>query len=494
MTHVLKQLIAGIPGLTVQGNDRVRITGLATDSRRVVAGSLFFAIPGLRTDGHLYIEEAVDRGAVAVVTEKECWTPPGVTRIQADQLRETVGEVAARFYGQPQDSLRLTGILGTSGKTVVATLLKHFMKPRGPVGLLGTINYEIGNRTLPAHRTTPEPIELYGLLAQMRNQGCHEAILEVSSHGIDQGRVSGLQFRNLVLMNLSPEHLNYHGSLENYISLESDFIESQSPGMQRFIACLDDDSVCDLVKRLSAGPRSRLLTFGQHEDAVIRAENVRYSEKDTRFKLVWPEGSVHLVSPLLGEFNLQNTLAALAAGYAEGIDPVEMGASLLSFDRVRGRMERLEMDLPFTVLIDYMHTEAAYAKGLKMIRGLTKGKLITVFGCGGNRDAAARPRITSIVASLSDQAVATADNPRGEAVSAIFADMRRGNEKTGNLIFIEDRRTAIATALELAGPGDTVLIAGKGHETYQEFDDCVVPFDDRATAREILTNKQWHSR
>ena len=199
------------------------------------------------------------------------------------------------------------------------------------------------------------------------------------------------------------------------------------------------------------------------------------------------------MSPLLGEFNLQNVLAAIACGYAEGLDPVDMGAALLSFAGVRGRMERLEAAVPFTVLIDYMHTEAAYEKGLEMVRGITKVRLITVFGCGGNRDASSRPVITSIVGRRSDIAIATADNPRNETVEAIFADMRTGSEDLGNLSWVEDRRTAIATAIGMAQAGDTVLIAGKGHETFQEFGDCVVPFDDRAVAREIIQSKQWHT-
>jgi UDP-N-acetylmuramoyl-L-alanyl-D-glutamate--2,6-diaminopimelate ligase len=494
MTVSLKKLTAGIPGLKVTGKSSVTIRGLATDSRRVVPGCLFFALPGMRTDGHLYIEEAIDRGAVAVVCEKECWVPPRVTLILADDMREAVGTVASRFYGHPGSSIGLTGVLGTSGKTVVSTMLKHFMQPRGPIGLLGTISYEVGNRTLPAHRTTPEPIELHGLLAQIRNQACTDAILEVSSHGIDQKRVVGLSFKNLVLLNLSPEHLDYHGSLENYVSLERDFIYEQAAGLERFVASLDDPQVRQVIESAPDGLKEKILTFGCSVGAVIRAEDVRYSERDTRFKLVWPEGSVRLVSPLLGEFNLQNTLAALATGYAEGIDPVDMGAALLNFEYVRGRMERLEMDLPFTVLIDYMHTEASYAKGIDMVRELTEGRLITVFGCGGDRDRSSRPVITSIVAEKCDQAIATADNPRNETISGIFADMREGNETAQNLSFIEDRRAAIATALEMAKPGDTVLIAGKGHETFQEFEDCVVPFDDRAIAREILQNKQWHSR
>lgn len=494
MTISLSKLTAGIPGISIKGKHTVRVRSLATDSRRVAPGSLFFAMPGLRTDGHLFVAEAIDRGAVAVVCQKECWVPPNVCLVQVEDMRGAVAAIASRFYGYPERSLRLSGILGTSGKTVAASLLKHFLRSRGPVGMLGTINYEVGSRILPAHRTTPEPVELYALLAQIRQNACRDVIMEVSSHGIDQARVTGLQFSNLALLNLTPEHLNYHGSLDNYINLERGFIEKQAHGLKHFIAGIDDPAVQSIVKACEPVLKNRILSYGCSREATIRAEDVRYSEKDTRFKLIWPEGSVKLVSPLLGEFNLQNALAAIACGYAEGIDPVEMGAAFLSFDMVRGRMERLDMDVPFNVIIDYMHTEASYEKGLSMLRDLTRGKLITIFGCGGNRDASIRPRITEIVSRLSDQAIATSDNPRNESVDDIFADMRQGNESRDNLSYISDRRGAIAAALEIAAPGDTVLIAGKGHETFQEYSDCVVPFDDRSVAREILVNKQWRSR
>ncbi len=494
MTQTLKQLLAGISGVEVKGKDTTPILSLATDSRRVGPGSLFFALPGLRTDGHFYISEAIDRGAVAIVSEKDYWVPPQVTLIQVKNMREVVARVASRFYGDPASRLGLTGFLGTSGKTVASSLLRHFLLPQGPVGMLGTIHYAVGNRTLPAHRTTPEPIEMQALLAQILEHDCQRALIEVSSHGIDQDRVRGLQFQSLVLLNLTPEHLNYHGSMEAYLELERNFILSQTEGLKHFIACVDDPGVYALVESAPAELLQKTITCGTSPDALIRAEDIRYSERDPRFLLVWPGGSVKLVSPLLGEFNLQNVLAAIAAGYAEGIDPPDMGAALLSFPGVRGRMERLEAPTPFNVLIDYMHTEAAYEKGLAMVRDLTKGRLITIFGCGGNRDASTRPVITGIVSELSDLAIATADNPRNEAVQDIFDDMREGNTHRANLQFIPDRRAAIAAALELARPGDTVLIAGKGHETFQEFEDCVVPFDDRAVARDIIQNKQWNRR
>ena len=494
MIPTLKQLISGLTGLKVTGKDSVAVRGLATDSRRVVPGSMFIALPGLRTNGHYFVSEAIDRGASVIVCEKDCWVPPNVTLVRTDDLRSFVARAASRYFGHPEQALEFTGFLGTSGKTVASTLLKHFLNREGPLGVLGTINYSVGNRTLPAHRTTPEAIELYGLCSQIKERGCERVLMEVSSHGIDQKRVEGLQFRNLVLINLTPEHLHYHGSLEDYVSLEFDYLVGQAKELNHFIAGIDDERVCGIVESAPEVLKEKAITFGCSTGARIRATDVRYSERDTRFTLIWPEGEIKLVSPLLGEFNLQNTLAAIACGYAEGLDPVQMGADLLSFPSVRGRMERLDTDFPFNILIDYMHTEAAYEKGLEMLRGITKGRLITIFGCGGNRDPKTRPVITRIVSEKSDLAFATSDNPRNETIEAIFEDMRRGNETMENLSFIDDRRAAIATAISRARPGDTIVVAGKGHETFQEFGDCVVPFDDRAVAQDILQNQQWHNR
>lgn len=492
MKMSLQTLVRDIPGLTVPKGKDVQINGLALDSRRVGQGSLFFALPGLRTDGALYIAEAIERGASAIVSSRDCWVPPGVVLLRSDDVRGAMGRIAARFYGDPADELELTGCMGTSGKTVITMLARHFLEELGPCGLLGTIQYGIGQRTLPAHRTTPEPIELHALLAQMRSSGCRRTLMEVSAHGIDQGRVAGLRFKRLILANLTPEHLNYHGSFERYVEKQRTFIEGQLATLECLILGTDDPQVRQLADSWAAAGVP-LIRFGLDADADIRAEQIVYSTSDTRFKLITPEGRWQCVSPLLGEFNLQNLLAAFALCRAEGMAVESMVARLLPFPGVRGRMEQVQAGQKPAVIIDYMHTEAAYRKGLQMVRTLGHGRLITVFGCGGNRDPQSRPAITRIVCELADVAIATADNPRHETVEAIFADMRRGNEAAGNLRFIGDRQAAIAEAIRLAAPEDTVLIAGKGHEAFQEFADCVVPFDDKVVARNILHNQRWYS-
>lgn len=491
MSKTLRKLVSGLSGVEIPGRVNPQVRGLATDSRRVSAGTVFFAMGGRRTHGSRHIEAAVEAGACAVVSEEDCWVPPRVPLVRVADIRGAVAHMASRFFDRPQEGLSLTGLLGTSGKTVTGSLLQTMRKARQPSGFLGTIHYSVGNRSLPAHRTTPEPVELYSLLSQIRDSGLRRVILEVSGHGIEQRRVEGLQFATLALLNLTPEHLEYHGSMEAYVGLEESFIRGQADGLRHLVAGVDDGEVARMVERLGSVVADKVCSFGQSAGAKIRASEVHLGPEGTRFRLHWPEGEREVASPLVGEFNLYNLLAALACGYVEGLEMDAMVEVLGGFGGVRGRMEKIDEGQPFTVLADYMHTVAAYEKGLEQVRALGNGRLLTVFGCGGDRDPRARPEITRLVAEASELAIATTDNPRSEAVEAIFADMRLGNEDCGNVRFVEDRRRAIAEVLAAAQPGDCVLIAGKGHESYQEYADCVVPFDDRAVVREILRGRQW---
>lgn len=486
----LEQLFADTPVQQASGSLKTKVEALVTDSRRVTPGAVFFAMPGRRTNGVSHVEDAASRGAIAVVSEVSCWVPPRLTLIVVKNVRQSLAVCARNFYGNPQKKLDLIGVCGTSGKTVVASLLRDFIARREPVGLLGTHQYMLGKRTLPSYRTTPEPTELYGMLSQMNTFECQKGILEVSSHGIDQGRVDGLPFDSAIFTNLSGEHLDYHGSIENYYRVLKRFLSGDTgSGASKLVISLDDACSQRILDECAA--RRKVITYGFHEQAQFRATDVKLTSRDSRFTLTWGDNkSLRVVSPLIGLFNVQNVLAAIAAATLYGMEPGESAGYLIDFEGVRGRMERVDEGQDFSVVVDYAHTEASYRKVIQSLRELTEGRLITVFGCGGDRDRKARPLITQAVLEGSDLALATSDNPRSESIESIFKDMRNGVDSGGKLQFIEDRRQAIAEAIKMAQPGDTVLIAGKGHETFQEYADSVTPFDDRGVAREIIGNQQ----
>ena len=466
------------------------ISGLTMDSRRVVPGSLFFALPGLRTDGAAFIDEAINRGAVAVVTQKPVTLPHSkVTFIQVANARATLARVAQRYYRFPDRELEVVGVTGTNGKTTVTHLVKHLLNGDQRVGLIGTVSYDLGTRTVPSYKTTPESLDIFGMLAQMRDAGCRQAVMEVSSHGIDQQRVRGLHFSAVVFTNLTRDHLDYHKSLDAYFEVKSRLFAGGTGAPPRVaVINLDDPYGRQLVEKIPAGVR--LVTFGENPAAAVRAEAVNLEFKRTTFRFVWPGGAAEVESPLIGRYNVSNLLAALATCCALGGDVAALLPKLRSFKNVAGRMERIEEGQPFNVLVDYAHTDDALQNALGMLRAVTPGRLLVVFGCGGNRDRTKRPLMTRAVQARADFAWATADNPRSEPLAQIFADMKQGVTAPGKITFIDERRRAISLALDAARPGDCLLIAGKGHESYQEFADTVIPFDDRQVVRELIAVKQ----
>jgi UDP-N-acetylmuramoyl-L-alanyl-D-glutamate--2,6-diaminopimelate ligase len=473
--------------LAVKGTLERPISGLVIDSRRVVPGAVFFALPGTRTDGSAFIDEAVSRGAVAVVTQKMPALPPAkVTFIQVADARATLAHVSQRFYKFPDRDLTVSGVTGTNGKTTVTHLLKHFLNGDQRVGLLGTINYDLGARTVPSFRTTPEAVDIYGMMAQMRDAGCRQAVMEVSSHGIDQQRVRGLQFGAAVFTNLTRDHLDYHKTLENYFEVKTRLFTGNAGSPPKVSVVNLDDAHGEKLAAQLAGTPTRLVTFGENPRADVRAENIALNFKNTTFRLVWPGGTLEVDSPLIGRYNVSNLLAAIATAWGLGRDPVVFLARLRAFKGVPGRMERIEEGQPFNVLVDYAHTDDALRNALGMLRAITPGRLLVVFGCGGNRDRTKRPLMTRAVQEFADFAFATADNPRTEAIAQIFDDMRAGVSAPDKITWIEDRRRAISLALDMAKPGDCLLVAGKGHESYQEFADTVFPFDDRQVVRELI--------
>ena len=478
--------------LAAKGSLDRPISGLVMDSRRVVPGNLFFALPGLRADGASFLDEAVSRGASAIVAQRLPAHPPAkVTFIQVADSRSMLARVARRFYRFPDRDLKVVGVTGTNGKTTVTHLIQQFLNGNERIGLLGTISYDLGARTVPSYRTTPESLDIFGMLSQMRDAGCRNAVMEVSSHGIAQQRVLGLEFGAAVFTNLTRDHLDFHKDLESYFEVKARlFTGGTGPVPRVAVVNIDDPYGERLAARISseAAP-ARLVTFGENPRADVRAEEVVLNFRDTAFRLVWPGGTRAVESPLIGRYNVSNVLAAAAAAWALGRDPSVFAPRLRGFKGVAGRMERIEEGQPFNVLVDYAHTDDALRNALGMLRAITPGRLLVVFGCGGNRDRTKRPRMVQAVQEFADHAFATADNPRGEQLERIFTDMRGGVSDPSRMTWVDDRRRAISLALDSAKAGDSLLIAGKGHEGYQEFADTVIPFDDRQVVRELIAVK-----
>lgn len=482
--------------LALKGSLERPISGLVMDSRRVVPGNLFFALPGLRSDGADFLDEAVSRGASAIIAQRMPSHPPAkVTFVQVADARAMLARVAQRYYKFPDLEMSVVGVTGTNGKTTVTHLLKHLLNGSERVGLLGTISYDLGARTVPSYRTTPESLDIFGMLAQMRDAGCRNAVMEVSSHGIAQQRVLGLEFGAAVFTNLTRDHLDFHKTLEAYFDVKAKLFDgSAGPAPKVAVVNLDDPYGERLAERIAAvAPATRLVTFGENPRAEVRAEALDLRFTDTSFRLVWPSGAVSVLSPLIGRYNVSNVLAALATAWGLGRNLSVAAPKIADFKGVPGRMERIQEGQPFNVLVDYAHTDDALRNALGMLRAITPGRLLVVFGCGGNRDRTKRPRMVQAVQEFADHAFATADNPRSEQVEGIFEDMRLGVTDPSKISWISDRRRAISLALDSAKAGDSLLIAGKGHEGYQEFSDTVIPFDDRQVVRELIGVKALRS-
>ncbi|MFW5883280.1 MAG: UDP-N-acetylmuramoyl-L-alanyl-D-glutamate--2,6-diaminopimelate ligase, partial [Verrucomicrobiota bacterium] len=488
--HTIEKLFEGLPVVALSGRKNQRISGICTDSRRVSPGSMFFAFPGLRTDGHHYIEEAIDRGAAAIVSEEPAGRHPSVAYVQVESARRTAAQVVRRFFGAPDEALEIIGITGTNGKTTVSMLLQHLLaQPGQPCGLIGTVRYDLGARTLPSFRTTPEALDIHGMLSQMRDASCPRAVMEISSHAIDQGRVDGLRVDIAAFLNLSQDHLDYHETMDAYYAVKRRLFTGELGNTPRLaVINRDDPRGQQLLAELP--PDIEVISFGEHPEATIRSEDVETGPDGSTFRLLWDGQAALVRTVMLGDYNVQNILAALALAKAAGRDIGELIERIGNFQGVPGRMERLYPRLPFNIVVDYAHTDDAMRKACRMLREVIDGRLIVVFGCGGNRDRAKRPLMTRAVLDYADQAYITADNPRKEPLAQIFEDMKAGIDRPEQAQFIEDRRHAINLALDAAQPGDCVLIAGKGHETYQEFADTIIPFDDRAVVRELLRHKR----
>lgn len=490
MSHVAAQslatLLEGIPVLSRSGSWKSAVSSVVTDSRRVVPGALFFALDGIRAQGHRFVDQAVAHGAAAVVSGQPVGGIPAVDAAQVAAPRQVLAEVSRRFHGHPERSLRLVGVTGTNGKTTVASLLRHLLEraESRPWGLVGTVRYHLGARSVPSFKTTPESCDLAAFFAAMRDAGCAGAALEVSSHALDQERVHGFAFAVAAFTNLTRDHLDYHGDLASYLRAKARLFDgSCGPRPGAAVLNADDPASAELAR--ACGPL-RPATYGLSAPADVRGRILSMDLDGTRFAVEADGRQGEFRTRLPGAYNVSNLLCALACCRALGHDPLSLASAVADFPGVPGRMERVEAGQPFPVFVDYAHTDDALRHALGMLRSITPGRLLCVFGCGGNRDRGKRPEMTRVVSAAADLAWATADNPRREPLEAIFADMRPGARGPGKVEFVPDRREAIAAACAAARPGDCLLVAGKGHETTQEFAETVVPFDDREVARDVL--------
>ena len=496
MTMPLRQLLQAIPSATVEGSSDREIVGIAYDSRRVTPGMLFVAIPGQHADGHEYIGTAVERGAVAVICERNRLVPARVTQIKVPDVREALACASRTFYGEPSSHLKVIGVTGTNGKTTVAFMVKAILEAAGvKTGLLGTVRYEIGDRVIPAARTTPESLELQQMLAQMIRADCQACVMEVSSHALEQKRVHGVGFDVGIFTNLTRDHLDYHGTMENYFAAKEKLFAALGQGQSEGTAVINiDDS---FGARLAGSVKVAVeLTYGLVQAAKLRATRIELGVDGSRFVVEAPGRKFAVRLPLIGRHNIYNALAAIGAGIALNVDVVKIQAALNSMAPVPGRLERIANGQPFGVFVDYAHTDDALRNVLGTLREITKGRVLLAVGCGGNRDAGKRAKMGRVAGELADFTVFTSDNPRKEDPARIALQMEEGYKavRPDACVTELDRSRAIRLILSQAGPTDTVLIAGKGHETYQEFEDTVVPFDDRVHAQEALESLGFPAR
>jgi UDP-N-acetylmuramoyl-L-alanyl-D-glutamate--2,6-diaminopimelate ligase len=487
----VSELIEGVAVKAVRGDVAVEIADLAYDSRRVGPGTLFFCVRGMSSDGHDFAPVAVERGAGALVAEREL--DLDVPQVLVGDARAAMAALAARFWGDPTAELTVAGITGTNGKTTTAFLLRAILEADGlQTGLLGTVKRIVGGREEEVVRTTPEAIDLQATFRRMLDGGDRACVMEVSSHALALDRSTGIRFDVKTFTNLTQDHLDFHSDMEDYflakrgLFVPSDDTEVSESGVA--VVNADDRYGRRLIDELR-GRGAEPITFSAAgvEDTDLRAADAEFDSAGARFRCLSSEGEARVEMPLPGHFNVENALAALASASAMGVELERGAAAIAGADRVPGRFEPLDEGQPFTVLVDYAHTPDSLHNVLRAARRLTDGRLLCVFGCGGDRDRDKRPQMGRIAAELSDRCVVTSDNPRSEDPGAIIAGILAGVPEGAEVEVEPDRRAAIGLALGAAGPGDTVLIAGKGHEQGQEFEGGrKIPFDDREIAGEEL--------
>ncbi len=481
---ILRELTADITPLSISGNMDIDISGIAIDSRKVQKGYLFIAMKGTQVDGHQYIGKAIELGATAILAEEEPTTKTeGVTYIIVASTENVVGNVATTFYGKPSEHLRLVGVTGTNGKTTIATLLYNMFRKMGhKVGLLSTVCNYIEDEAVPASHTTPDPIELNSLLARMVDAGCEYAFMECSSHAIHQKRIGGLKFAGGIFTNLTRDHLDYHKTFQNYRDAKKAFFDAL-PKDAFAVVNADDKNGMVMVQNTKAVVK----TYSTRAMADFKARILECHFGGMYLEIDGREVGVQFI----GKFNVSNLLAVYGAAVMLGKEPEDILVVMSTLKSVNGRLDPIQSPEGWTAIVDYAHTPDALENVLNAIHEVLsgKGKVITVCGAGGNRDKGKRPLMAQEAVRQSDKVVITSDNPRFEEPQDIINDMIAGldKEQMKKVVCIADRREAIRTASMMAGKGDVILIAGKGHEDYQEIKGVKHHFDDHEVVRELLS-------
>lgn len=501
----LHELIEKIPETESHGDTSVSISSLTCDSRAVLPGALFFALPGVHADGHRYIEKATAAGAAAVVIEDATAAPAGLPWVRVADGRAAMGRIAAIFNGDPTATKPLVGITGTNGKTTTTYLIEAILAATGkPAAVLGTISYRFGATTIGASHTTPESTELQSAFRQLADAGAQAFVMEVSSHALEQKRVDGCHFDVGIFSNLTRDHLDYHVTMESYLEAKCRLFTElllPSPGKPHRRAAINMDD--PYGERVAARCVCPVVTFGMQGRCDVRPCNVVSSVNGISATLITPAGEFDFASRLLGRFNLSNILAAAAAGIALDLPLGAIKHGIENHAVIPGRMERVANSRGVTCLVDYAHTGDALENVLVTLKEIATGRIITVFGCGGDRDNGKRPIMGRIAASMSDLAIVTSDNPRSEDPAVILEQIKGGiaplalreyrpDELTAGFAekgftLLENRHQAIRLAINLARPGDLVLLAGKGHEDYQIIGTARQHFDDREEAAAAFT-------
>jgi len=513
----LQQLLNGIDVISIVGDLDREIDGIAYDSRQSKRNFVFVCYQGVAVDGHEYISDAIVKGATAVVSEKELSLPSfptplpsphagregeGVTWVQVKDGRLALALLAANWYNVPAAKLKMIGITGTNGKTSTAYFTQAIFTAAGfKMGILGSIGHKVGSKFFPAATTTPQALQLQQLLREMLNDGADSVVMEVTSHSLAQKRVAGIQFDAAVFTNLTQDHLDFHEDMQSYLNAKVELFRQLKKGQPSApfgkgegVAILnaDDDASQYIMQRLalerSEGTEAPILTYGVKKPANLYVKNVDSTLSRLKFTIITPRGETDVNLKLLGEYNLYNALAATGVGLSFGIelDVIKTG---LESAVVPGRFELVDCGQDFAVVVDYAHTPDALERLLSAARKITQGRLICVFGCGGDRDKGKRPIMGRIASEIADHVIITSDNPRTEVPAQIIAEIEAGVKSGKNYDVIVDRSSAIARGIEIARSGDLVAIAGKGHENYQDFGNKRIHFDDREVAAEYIVKK-----